>query len=450
MPEQFRHFFYAYFCSFTLRLLYLIIINLLDAHMRAFIQIAISSLKTALQELRVNKLRTLLSLLGVTIGIFCIVAVFTVLDSLEKNIKSSVASLGDDVLYIGKWPWMDEGGVYKWWEYWRRPVMTTRELNAIERKGQTVRYATLSVSEGDITAKQREHEVSGINGYAVTNHFEKMQNFEVDQGRYFNPAELSSGKYVAVLGNEVYDELFPGNTNPVGQTVFFGSRRYHVIGTLRKAGDNMAGFNFDRSIIFPYAAAAGNMDVSSLDADVTLMVKAKEGIKTEELSYETEGILRAIRRVAPGEKNDFSINQLSQVTERLNAMFAMIDLVGLVIAFFSLLVGGFGIANIMFVSVKERTKIIGLKKAIGAPQHVILTEFLLEAIILCIIGGLLGIITVMLLGWVLTHFVGFPVTLSLRNFLIGISISSVVGILAGYIPARSAARLDPVVAIRSN
>lgn len=418
--------------------------------MRAYLQIALSSLKTALQELRVNKLRTLLSLLGVTIGIFCIVAVFTVLNSLEKNIKTSVSSLGDDVLYVSKWPWMDEGGVYKWWEYWRRPVMTTRELNAVERQGQTVKYATLSLSESDITAKQREHEVSGITGYAVTTHFEKMQHFEVAEGRYFNAAELSSGKYVAVLGHEVYEGLFPSSTNPIGQLVFFKGRRYHVIGTLRKTGDNMAGFNFDRCIIYPYFAAASTSDVNSLNADASLMIKAKAGLSAEELSLEAEGILRAIRRVAPGEKNNFSINQLSQITDRLNTMFAMIDLVGLVIAFFSLLVGGFGIANIMFVSVKERTKIIGLKKAIGARQNIILAEFLLEAVMLCIIGGLLGILVVLLLGLLLTNLMGFPVTLSFENFLIGISISSVVGILAGYIPARSAARLDPVVAIRSN
>jgi len=418
--------------------------------MRAYLQIAVTSLKTALQELKVNKLRTLLSLLGVTIGIFCIVAVFTVLDSLEKNIKTSVASLGDDVLYIGKWPWMDEGGEYKWWEYWRRPVMTTRELTAIEQQSQTAGYATLCFTASEITAKQRDQEVSGISGYAVTQHFEKMQNFEIDEGRYLNAAELSGGKYVAVLGSEVYEELFPSNGDPLGQIINFDGRRYHVVGTLRKAGDNMAGFNFDRSIIYSYAAAASTTDVTSLNANVSLMVKAKESIAVEDLSSETEGILRAVRRVAPGEKNNFSINQLSQLTERLNTMFAMIDLVGLVIAFFSLLVGGFGIANIMFVSVKERTKIIGLKKAIGARPAVILSEFLLEAVILSLIGGLLGIVIVFLLSLVLTYLADFSVTLSIQNFLIGLSISSLVGILAGYIPARSAANLDPVVAIRSS
>ncbi|PSK88021.1 ABC transporter permease [Taibaiella chishuiensis] len=417
--------------------------------MRQFVRIVTTSFKIAIQELRVNKLRTFLSLLGVTIGIFCIVAVFTVLDSLEKNIHNTVASLGDDVLYINKWPWMDEGGEYKWWEYRRRKVMTTKELKAIEHQSQTVRYATLCYSNGSITARQSQYEISGISGYAVTPYFEKMQNFEIGQGRYFNNAELNGGNNFVVLGYEVSQELFPGNMSPVGRPVSFWGKRFTVIGVLKKAGDNVTGFNFDRGLLLSYYTAAGILNVTDNDANMLLMVKAKPGIGADELSYETEGILRAVRRVQPGVKNDFSINKLSQITERLNTMFAMIDLVGLVIAFFSLLVGGFGIANIMFVSVKERTRIIGLKKAIGAKRREILTEFLIEAITLCLIGGLIGIILVMLMGLVLTGAMGFAVTLSAKNFMIGIGISTVVGILAGYIPARSASRLDPVVAIRS-
>ncbi len=403
----------------------------------------------ALQELKVNKLRTFLSLLGVTIGIFCIVAVSTVLDSLEKNIRTSVATLGNDVIYISKWPWTDEGGEYKWWEYWRRPVLTYRDLKAVEQQGQTVRYTTLCYSENDITAKQNQYELGGIHVYAVTDHFEKMQNFEIAEGRYFNPAELAGGNNVVVLGNEVTEELFPGISNPTGKTVTFLGRKFNVIGVMKKMGDNVAGFNFDRGLIFPYFAAAAIKNVNDLDADITMMVKAKNGISSDELSYETEGILRAQRRVQPGSKNDFSINKLSQITEQLDSLFAMIDIVGLVIAFFSLLVGGFGIANIMFVSVKERTKIIGLKKAIGARRSAILTEFLIESITLCIIGGLIGIIIVLLLSLILTYGMDFPVTLSPKNFTTGILISTFVGVLSGYIPARAASRLDPVVAIRS-
>lgn len=418
--------------------------------MRNFGRIAFTSFKMALQELRVNKLRTFLSLLGITIGIFCIVAVFTVLDSLENNIRKNVASLGSDVIYINKWPWMDEGGEYKWWEYWRRPVVTSRELKAVQERGLSVRYAALCFTQRNVTAKHNENEISGITGYAVTDFFEKMQNFEVQRGRYLSPIELTGGNQVAVMGSEVYEELFPGNTNALGKTCTFLGQRFTIIGILKKTGDNMAGFNFDRCVIFPYNAAANILDVTNLDTDPLLMVKARQGINPDDMTYEVEGILRAYRKVPPGEKNNFSINKLSQITERLNSLFATIDTVGAIIAFFSLLVGGFGIANIMFVTVKERTKIIGLKKAIGARKSAILSEFLIEAVTLCIIGGLLGIIVVMLLGLLLTQAFDFPVTLSLKNFLYGITISGIVGILSGYIPARSAARMDPVVAIRSN
>lgn len=418
--------------------------------MRNFFLIAFTSFKIALQELRVNKLRTFLSLLGVTIGIFCIVAVFTVLDSLEKNIRNNVSTLGNDVLYLNKWPWMDEGGEYRWWDFLSRPVMTEMELNAVEQQAQTVRYATLCYSQRGITAKQKENEVTGIQVYCVTDYFEKMQNFEVSSGRYFSTMEIKGGNQFVVVGAEVYEELFPDGGNPIDKYITFWGQRFNIIGTLKKTGDNMAGFNFDRCLIIPYAAAASLVNVKDkMDADPMLMVKAKDGIPVDDMLYEVEGIIRAQHRLAPGEKNDFAVNRLSQITERLNMMFGTIDIIGVIISFFSLLVGGFGIANIMFVTVKERTKIIGLKKAIGAKRVAILSEFLMEAIVLCIIGGCVGILIVVILGWILTGPVGFPVTLSLKNFLVGIGISTLVGVLAGFIPARTAARMDPVVAIRS-
>jgi len=418
--------------------------------LRSFFGIIFTSLKMALQELRVNKLRTFLSLLGVTIGIFCIVAVFTMLDSLEKNIRNNVASLGDDVLYINKWPWMDENGEYRWWDFLSRPIMTQAELSAVKQQAHTVRYATLCYTHG-ITAKHDQNEVSGITAYCVTDFFEKLQNFELSQGRYFSPVELAGGNHFAVIGQEVHEELFPGGAVPIGKTISFMGQRFQVIGLLKKSGDNMAGFNFDRSVIIPYNAAATLINVTDKDAsDPLLMVKAKSGTNADEMMYEVEGILRGVHRLPPGVKNDFSINRLSQITERLNMMFATIDVVGIIIAAFSLLVGGFGIANIMFVTVKERTRIIGLKKAIGAKRMAILSEFLIEAVVLCLIGGIIGIIMVLILGWILSGMVGFAITLSLKNFMLGIGISTFVGVLSGFIPARSAARMDPVTAIRSN
>lgn len=409
-----------------------------------------TSIIQALQELRANKLRTFLSLLGVTIGIFCIIAVLTVLDSMKNNIQKEVSSLGSDMLYIGRWPWMDEGGEYKWWEFLRRPSMGPQELNAVERDVKNIEFATLMYRDNGLTLKQGDQELTGITGYAVTNFFDKLQNIDITNGRYLSLSEIDGGTNAVVLGSEVYESLFPGGTDPIGAKVMFHGRGFNVVGVMRKAGQNISGINLDNGIVYSYYAAAGMVDVKSFNNDPTLIVKTGADIAVEDAQLEVEGALRRIRKVRPGEKNDFAVNKLSQITERLNVMFGSINMIGAVIGGFSLIVGAFGIANIMFVTVKERTRVIGLKKAIGARQNSILMEFLVEAVTLCIAGGLIGIILVLLLALILTYAADFPVSLTLSNFLTGIGISAVVGILAGFIPARTASRLDAVTAIRSN
>lgn len=411
-------------------------------------QLITTSVLQALQELRVNKLRSFLSLLGITIGIFCIIAVLTVIDSMKNNIKTEMATLGSDVLYINRWPWMDEGGEYKWWEFWRRPSMTPKELHAIEQNAPDAQLTTLCLPIDRQSIKHLDEEVEGVAAYAVMNNFDKLQNIEIANGRYLSAADIDGGTNTAVVGSEVYKNLF-GTTNAVGKYISFNGKRFGVSGVMKKVGQNMAGFDFDNSIIIPYYSAASIVDLQSLQFDPFLIVKAAPGKGLDEVKYEVEGALRRVRKVKPGQGNDFAVNQLSQVTERLDMLFGTMNAIGWVIAGFSLLVGGFGIANIMFVTVKERTKIIGLKKAIGARRGSILMEFLVEAITLCLTGGLIGILIVLLLSVVMTKGLDFPVTLSPKNFGLGVGISALVGVLAGFVPARAASRLDPVVAIRS-
>lgn len=418
--------------------------------MNNFGQTIYTSIVQALRELRANKLRTFLSLLGITIGIFCIIAVFTVLDSMKNNIRTEISSLGSDVLYIGRWPWMGDGNDYKWWEYLRRPSMGTKELKAVQRDVRNIEYAALSYRDGGLNLKYNDREVESITGYAVTNNFDKIQNVEIEEGRYLSLSELEGGNNSVVLGYEVYEALFPSGGTATGKNISFRGRKFNVVGVMRKAGQSISGFNFDRGVIYPYYTAAAMVDVTSVNNDPTLIVKTGSATNIDDAKLEVEGALRRIRKVRPGEKNDFAVNQLSQITERLNVMFTSINAIGGVIGAFSLIVGAFGIANIMFVTVKERTKMIGLKKAIGAKSGSILLEFLVEAVTLCITGGLVGIVFVLLLAAILTYAADFPVTLSIKNFTYGIGISALVGILAGYIPARSASRLDPVAAIRSN
>jgi putative ABC transport system permease protein len=411
-------------------------------------QIILTSIKQAMLELRANKLRTFLSLLGVTIGIFCIISVLTVIDSLKNNISTELSSLGSDVIYVGRWPWMDEGGEYKWWEFWRRQSMSTKELKAVQSDVADAQYVCLRLQRG-LMVKYGDQELDGIQAYAVTNYFDKMQNIEVSSGRYLNNSELEGGATAAVLGYTTASELF-GRVDPIGKKVQAWGKQFLVVGVLKKTGKDVAGNQFDNGMIFPYYAASGMIDLHSLNFDPNLLVKVAPGKNANDVKYEVEGALRRVRKVKPGQKNDFAMNQLSQISARLDIIFDSINMIGAIIGAFALVVGAFGIANIMFVTVKERTKQIGLKKAIGARSASILTEFLVEAVTLCISGGLIGILLVLSLSLILTHAADFPVTLSIKNFSLGIAISAAVGILAGFIPARAASRLDPVVAIRSN
>ena len=413
-------------------------------------QIITTSIAQAFGELRANKLRTALSLSGIAIGIFCIVAVLTVLNSMESQIQSNVSSLGSDVLYIERKPWMAENGEYKWWEYLQRRPMTRESLRMVQQTVSGISVATLCYPKTNITLKTGDQELQGVTVYAVTTGLDRIQNIEVAKGRYLSASELETGSNNIVIGNEVYEALF-GTKEAVGQTLRMAGREFYISGVLKKEGQNMAGFNFDNAIIISFSTASSLFDTQSLDwsNDPIMMIKAAKGVPVEDLKDEVVGVLRRLRKIRPGGKDDFSVNQLSKVSETLGAMFGTINIIGSVIGGFSLLVGAFGIANIMFVTVRERTKVIGLKKAIGAPRNVILTEFLVEAVTLCLIGGAIGILLVSLMGLGLTYGADFPVAMTLKHVIIGIVVSASVGIVAGIIPALSASRLDPVVAIRS-
>lgn len=413
-------------------------------------QIITTSIAQAFGELKANRLRTTLSLSGIAIGIFCIVAVLTVLNSMEEKIQSNVSSLGSDVLYIGRKPWMPENGEYKWWEYLQRRPMSLTELRLIQQSVPGVDVATISFVKPGLKIKAGDQELDGVMMYAVMPGFDKIQNVEIRNGRYLSTPELETGSNNVVIGNDVYDALF-GTRDAIGATLQLAGRTFHIAGVFKKEGQNQAGFNFDNAIVMSYATAASFYDTHSINwsNDPVIMVKAKKNVSTDELKDEVTGILRRERKVRPGAKDDFSINQLSQVAATLDTMFATINLIGSVIGGFSLLVGAFGIANIMFVTVRERTKVIGLKKAIGARRSVILTEFLIEAITLCLLGGAIGIFLVFLMGLGLTYGADFPVHMTFKHVVIGVIVSAVVGVISGIIPALRASRLDPVVAIRS-
>ncbi|ATL48314.1 ABC transporter [Chitinophaga caeni] len=416
--------------------------------MLSTLKILTNSLLMALQELRSNKLRTFLSLLGITIGIFCIIAVKTATDSLETNIRSEVAALGNNVIYIQKWPW-DGGPDFPWWKYVNRPEPRFEELKQLTDRSTTVAAGTFVFDVARRKIEYGSDYIENISLLGVTYDFDKIQSMDIVAGRYFTPREATDGGNVVILGANIWQQLFPEGMTIVGTEVKVAGYKCTVIGLLKYKGSGMVDGVFgDNTVITPYKFLRKLVDERRF-GDPYIMVKAKDGVSLEAMKDDIHGNMRAIRRLKPTEDDDFSLNEITAVDDDLNEMFTLLNVVGGVIAFFSLLVGGFGIANIMFVTVKERTNIIGLKKAIGAKKSIILQEFLLEAVMLCLIGGLFGLLMVLGLAAVLTS-MDITVTLTLKNVVFGLSISAFVGLIAGFVPAFSASKLDPVVAIRGN
>ena len=417
--------------------------------MIATIKILWSSLKMAVQELRVNKLRTFLSLLGITIGIFCIIAVLTVTNSLESNIRSGLQALGDDVVFVQKWPW--EGGPdAPWWKYMNRPEPQFKELKYIQEKVHSSGAAAFAYTSNNKRVEYKDDYMEGVDFMAVTADYDKVQQISITNGHFFTGTENDGSSNVIILGANIWEGLFGTAEAALGKTVSIAGRPTKVIGVLKKKGSSMLDVvNYDNVVIVPYKYGRTIVDERRY-ADPYILVKAAPTSTVAEMKDELRGAMRALRRLRPTVEDDFSLNEITSATDDLNSIFGAINLGGGFIAIFALIVGGFGIANIMFVTVKERTNIIGLKKAIGARKNVILLEFLLESVVLCLIGGGIGLLLVFM-GTVIANFMmDFVITLTLSNIILGVSISAIVGMVAGFIPAYFAARLDPVVAIRSN
>lgn len=402
-----------------------------------------------MQELRVNKLRSFLSLFGITIGIFCIIAVLTLTGSLEHNIRKDLADLGDDVIYLQKWPW-GGNGEYAWWKYMNRPLPEYKDLKIIQDKVQSASYASFDFEVGGKKVEYGDDYMDGVNMMAVTHDFDQIQTLQISGGRYFANGESNSGTNVVILGYTIWDGLFPSAEAALGKIVKVAGRDAKVIGVLKKKGESMiGGIGYDNAIILPYRFGRTIVDERRY-ADPYILVKKKSNVSMDQLKDELRGVMRAAHRLKPAEEDDFALNEISSANENLNSLFAAINGGGILIAGFALIVGAFGIANIMFVTVKERTNIIGLKKAIGARRAIILMEFLLEAVCLCLFGGLLGLLLVYLLTVIINMSGSFEMILSPGSAVFGISVSAIVGLLAGFIPAWVASKLDPVVAIRSN
>lgn len=405
-----------------------------------------NSFKMALQELKVNKLRTFLSLFGITIGIFCIIGVLATIDSLKKKISNDLSGLGNNTIFIDKWDY-NGGPEYPWWKFVKRPSMKIGEMEFVKKQSSMASNVAFFVSTS-ATFTYEENILKGVNMYGVTNDFNAIQTFNIGSGRYFNETDFTRGVPYGVIGNKVAEELFGKAEKALGKTIAYSGRRLLIVGIVEKQGSSMiGGFDYDKTVIVPYNyfASVFNPD----NNNPYIMVQAKPGIPSSALQDELNGIMRQLRKLSPTQEDNFTCNDVAQFKDQVESVFGAINQGGWAIAGLSLLVGAFGVANIMFVTVRERTSQIGLKKAIGAKSSTILYEFLLESAFLCIIGGLVGLLLVWLLTVALGAVLPFPIFIAPGIIFLALSICIILGVISGIIPASIAAKMNPVEAIRT-
>jgi putative ABC transport system permease protein len=401
----------------------------------------------ALNTLRVNKMRTFLSLLGITIGIFAIISVFTLVDSMERSVRSSFAQLGEDTMMIQKMPWGPEENdkEYAWWKYIQRPNPTYDEWNKLRERVTTAKSVAFFASVSR-TAEFGSSSAENVAVVAVTNGFDDFLTVAIGQGRLFTERELEGNSRFCVIGFEVARQLF-GLQDPVGKQIKVGGYKSTVIGVLEKEGQSLFGNGADEWILVPIQFARNIMNIN--ESNTQISTKPREFVSVKALEDELVMQMRSIRRLRPGEEKNFALNKSSMLSKGLDQVFAILNIAALIIGGFSIIVGGFSIANIMFVSVRERTNIIGIQKALGAKRGFILFQFLFESVLLCTIGGAIGLILILLLSMLATALTDFEVVLTLQNVLIGLGFSVSIGLISGIVPASIAARMEPVDAIRS-
>ncbi len=417
--------------------------------LRIVVGLIAESASFAFFSIKSDKLRTFLSLFGVTVGIFSIVAVFCAVDSLKSNIMEGVRSFGSDIVYIDRFPMAQEEGEdgepLQWWDYLQRPEITEENFEYVARNA-ALAESVVYVIMGNGNASYRRNNYSNAFLVITTDGLENVMSYSLAEGRDFSQMEIRGGSNVAILGYNVAQELF-GDSYPVGKKVKIKGGSATVVGVLEKQGESMVSIvNTDDAVILPLQF--GKTVLASAWGSGMMMAAPAEGVSRDAFIDELRLLLRSCRGLSPSERDDFAINEMTFLLDMLDSVFRGISKAGWIIGAFSLIIGGFGIANIMFVSVQERMNQIGIQKALGAKRYVILTQFMVEASFLSLAGGLVGILLVFLIS-IPVNAVSeyFTITLSPDNAIAGMLIAVVLGILSGLIPAWKAATVDPVRAI---
>lgn len=406
------------------------------------------SLRFAYQNIRANLLRTLLSLLGVTIGVFCIISILTLVDSIEYNFRKSVSKFGSDVMYVQKWPMIFEAD-YPWWKYVNRPNVTYAEMQLLRKKLPAAEAVCFTIWMRGKKISFEDNAAESVSIRAVTHDYARTIAMNFEHGRYFTESESHRGENVALIGYTLAEQLFDNPEKAIGKQISALQGKLRIIGVLKKEGNsfNMGG-STDNQLFMPFTYLKSYGSYAANQYNPTILVKAPASLKLEALEDDLIGAMRSIRRLSPRQDENFAINKVTMFLTIISDIFSKINLYGWVIAGFSILVGGFGIANIMFVSVKERTAIIGIQKALGARRIFTMSQFLGEAVLLCLLGGIIGLLLIAGLSALFNLVSPIEIILTLENILTGLGISSLIGVLSGYIPSRQAARMDPIEAIR--
>ena len=413
-----------------------------------YIRLLKESFGFAVNALRNNKLRTLLSLLGVTIGIFSIIAVLAAVDSLDRKIKKDIGSLDNSTVFFFKYCFGPSD--VPDWKIDQFPDVTYDEYKLLKNELSDVESVCFQFYAGRENVKFESKTVSSIAVIPCTYEFSYIEKLDFKEGRFFTEQESNSGKNTVVIGYDIAKSLFEG-ISPIGKDIRLYGQRFRVVGVLKKVGERMVSFGSNPdTTIYPTAnrirSLFGDNDKSFTPI---VIIKPNKNIDIESLKAQITQKVRNFRGIKSGEMNNFFINFLKGATDMIDEIIGFMNLGGWIIAGFSLLVGGFGIANIMFVSVKERTNLIGIQKSLGAKNKFILLQFLFEAVILCVIGGLVGIFFVWIIALGLSAALDFEFVLSFYNIIFGTVLAAFIGLISGIIPAITASKLDPVEAIRS-
>jgi putative ABC transport system permease protein len=395
----------------------------------------------AFRALRANKVRTSLTMLGIFIGITVVVLMSTAIKGIDNSFQNGISALGSDVLYIDKWAWFSNED---WWKLRNRRSIDMADYEKFKELAR-LPIAVAPVINSVQTVKYGERRVESVFLNGSSSDYVKTTNFTFNQGRFYNEIESKSARQVAVIGSEVANKLFPRG-DALDKNIKVGGSNFKIVGVLAEQGSFILGhFNPDNQVFIPIGAIFKNF-IAQHRGTVTINVRAPNPSMVEETKAEAEGVMRKVRGLKYDEENDFSINQQEALMENYNSVVGVIQIAGLFITGLSLFVGAIGIMNIMFVSVRERTKEIGIRKAIGAKKRTILTQFLLESSAICLLGGIAGLIAAILGSMALNQY--FPTSIQPSAAVIAIGVSALTGILSGFAPAYTAAKLDPVDSLR--